>query len=294
MKKSLIVLSALAFTSLSALAGGPEMAPPPPPPCFDGFYIGAGIGFQALNFNTRNAFLFIDDFNPDDGEASALIAQSNNGAGIDVSGTFFAGYGLTFWDQQAYAGLEGWLTVSDISNRSRNFSSTFIPNSDVEDVSQIDVATDIKQTLNTVAGGLDFRLGWLITPTTLIYGKVGVGWDSVRTRIRTFVAEFDGDGDQFDTTGSDLSRSRTRDITAFRAGGGIEQCINQDWSIRADYTWSDYGTHRFDRSFGEDVIDTGNQPPPIDTDFFRADAFRTNITKNEVYFSLVYRLNTLF
>jgi outer membrane immunogenic protein len=62
------------------------------------------------------------------------------------------------------------------------------------------------------------RLGWLVTPTTLFYGTGGV--------------TYAGFGDGFN---SDTFRA-----WGWSAGGGVEQKLGSNWSVRVEYRFTDF------------------------------------------------------
>jgi len=75
------------------------------------------------------------------------------------------------------------------------------------------------------------RIGWLIRPNTMLYGLAG--W--------TF-AHFDTDNQFLGVTGFDADE--------LSVGTGIEKKIGPDWSIRAEYRFTDFGEtdERFNRN----------------------------------------------
>ena len=69
----------------------------------------------------------------------------------------------------------------------------------------------------TVAG----RAGMLVTPTVLVYAVAGWSWSKA---------------------GFELDKDPSGPVSGPTIGGGIEALLQQNWSIRGEYRWTDFGS----------------------------------------------------
>ncbi len=101
--------------------------------------------------------------------------------------------------------------------------------------------------------GIQARPGVLISPSTLLFGTIGVSCARVDCRYEALF-ENPAAAISFDKS---ISSHSTR--AALRVGGGLEYHLFCDWHLRADYVYTDY--RDIDMS-GERSFDAG---PPIGT-----------------------------
>ncbi|MEJ0096243.1 MAG: outer membrane protein [Methylocella sp.] len=201
-------VGAVALAGSAFAADLPSRAPPPvylpPVPIFTwtGFYIGAQVGYA---WGTSNGNIG-DNF----GDFSSL-SVSNSG----VIGGGHVGYNLQL--NQFVVGLEGSVDGSSLSKTFSGFVSEngifpgFAPPVTVH--SSVDV-------MGSVRGRLGYA--W---DRVLIYATGGVAFAGVNSSISTPFG--------FD------SASSTR--VGWTVGGGLEYAITNNWSIRAEYRYSDFG-----------------------------------------------------
>jgi len=87
------------------------------------------------------------------------------------------------------------------------------------------------------------RLGYLVTPTTQIYGVGGVSWLDMDATINCTGPGVCG------TNGiAPFSQTNSTTRAGFTVGGGIEAMLWGNWRGHLEYRYSDYGT--FSTSFG--------------------------------------------
>ena len=91
--------------------------------------------------------------------------------------------------------------------------------------------------LGTVRG----RLGWLVTPTFLIYGDGGLAYGGVRgsTNVHAFFTPGGPHSDFNSWTDASGSRSTTR--VGWTAGDGVEWMFIPNWSLKVEYLYYDLG-----------------------------------------------------
>jgi outer membrane immunogenic protein len=83
------------------------------------------------------------------------------------------------------------------------------------------------------------RLGWLATPSFLIYGTGGLAYGGVKasTNISQTLFNFGGVENPPNSV-SGISQTRT----GWTAGGGFEWMLAQQWSFKAEYLYYDLGS----------------------------------------------------
>jgi len=251
MKKSLIAISLLTLGSTAALAGGPDILPAPPPPAFNGFYAGIGIGTDQANFrydqlSTTSVITAVGPLVIVPGTDLSLATSARLYAG-NVFGQFQLGFGGTFSDWM-YAGVEGYIKGG---SRLSSTLNTAVVGPVVPAVVGVapaftpTLAVSTRFRLNQWEPGINGRLGFLLEPRTMIFGLVGVGFNKVRTTTTvtgTGAVLLPAVGPIGPAT--TLVASSNRSQAAWRVGGGFERMVNDNWSLRADYTYSSYGNNR--------------------------------------------------
>ncbi|WP_292533547.1 outer membrane beta-barrel protein [Methylocystis sp.] len=245
MKKSLSAVAlALALTGPALAADlphykAPPPPPPPPPPMWTGFYVGlnAGGGW-ASSTNTRITSAPIYNpagFNPDIVlraalSGSALIGGNNNGGFL---GGGQIGYNWQFYNGAVVAGVE-----ADIQGIASNNSSRTAWNAVVT------LNGDPLSTVYNVSNRLDYigtvrgRLGWLFTPTFLLYGTGGLAYGGVQSSVSMLQFRDVGLGSQlFGLTSGAFSDTRV----GWTVGGGVEWMFWPNWSAKVEYLYYDLG-----------------------------------------------------
>ena len=217
MRRQILLASVGVAIAGSAFAADlPSRAPPPvylpPPPIFTwtGFYIGGQVGYA---WGTgANQF---DGFLPD----GTIIATSAGGTPNGVIGGGNVGYNYQI--NQWVLGLEGTVDGTSLSNT----AVAAFP----------DGSTLSAHTTADIQGSIRGRLG-VAWDRALIYATGGVAFGGFNTNV-TLSDPTDG----FVVTGS---RSNTR--VGWTVGGGIQYAITNNWSVRAEYRFTDFGTIRQD------------------------------------------------
>jgi outer membrane protein OmpA-like peptidoglycan-associated protein len=82
--------------------------------------------------------------------------------------------------------------------------------------------------LGTVRG----RLGWLPTPSWLIYGTGGFAYGQINSSTLT----------SFSSAGDTYSGRASSNKSGWTAGGGTEYAINPQWSLKLEYLYVDLGS----------------------------------------------------
>lgn len=222
--KRIMLLPLLVMCSKSLLAGGPGPIQIDSVPSFKGPYLGVGVdGVFPLyhaqvdtRITARLPYL------------SEVNSNSNIGAN-DVFGNIFGGYGFVF--NSFYVGPEVYFSAgrrpaADLTIQALN---TF-PN---ELLSTYTMAK-----LNAWEVGVDGRLGWVATPATLLFIRLGAAFNNIALNSNT-TAYTDG---TFVPETKLLNYTTSKSLVGFRAGTGLEQKLTPSLSVRADYVYTYYGT----------------------------------------------------
>jgi outer membrane immunogenic protein len=100
-------------------------------------------------------------------------------------------------------------------------------------------------------GSLRGRIGYLITPTWLVYATGGVAWQQIDINA-TCTGSF------FNSSWCVAPRNETASTTrtGWTVGGGIETLLWNNWLLRAEYRYADYGSinHTFFAGSGIDEV----------------------------------------
>lgn len=236
MKFGLIIASGLVFTSLTAIAGGPE--PIIPPPCYVGPYIGGGagteIGFFNIDSNTG-----IDTASP---LGTFTFSNRSHVSNQAVLGTLTLGWGFRFFNN-FYFGPELWGNAANIEGSTHNISNNLIP-----PAPGVSISTGNRIRLSDFSGGIDGRFGYVWNQSHLIYGRAGAAFSSLKLFTTSKISEVDYS-----------LGSKTKSVTGWRAGGGLEECISIDWSIRGDYIFTHYGSISKDSRIAPSVATISNR-----------------------------------
>jgi opacity protein-like surface antigen len=179
-----------------------------------GIYIGGQIGYAwgAGNFNET----LIDPV------TGTLINTSVGGKPNGVIGGAHVGYNLQI--NQWVIGLEGTVDGTSLSNTAVAFFPVAFRGS-----------TLTAQTTADIQGSIRGRLG-IAWDRVLIYGTGGVAFGGFNTDVS--IAAPNARVPFF------ASRNFSNTRVGWTAGGGIEYAITNNWSIRTEYRFSDFGTVR--------------------------------------------------
>jgi outer membrane immunogenic protein len=254
MKKTLSVAAlAIALTGSAFAADLPHYKaplppPPPPPPLWTGFYVGLNAGGTWANSNRltlTNAPFVID---PAAGlvaigpaTAAALgasgIFSTSNSAGFIGGGQI--GYNWQFYNGAALAGIEA--DIQGIANsRSTNTYFTGVPVTAGGFVAGFNAFQGIAVSKNLdYIGTVRGRLGWLFTPTLLVYGTGGLAYGGVQTSFNVMGAPI---ASPTPFTGWFAASSFSDTRVGWTAGGGLEWMFMPRWSAKVEYLYYDLGT----------------------------------------------------
>jgi outer membrane immunogenic protein len=249
MSRKLLLASAgaIALTGSAAMAAEPPVYPPPPIFTWTGPYIGGQIGYA---WGTDNTSLFASN--------STHFADSTfDSSPRGVIGGAHVGYNLQI--DQWVVGLEGTVDGTSLSQTVVAPFSGNIPAGSITRLASWDIQ-----------GSFRGRVG-VAFDRALIYATGGVAFGGFNATFSNGIAE------KFLPVGSTSIFSSTR--LGWTVGSGIEYAMTNNWSVRAEYRYTDFGTFTdspFADSFTGGWVATANH----------------HITQNLVQIGFSYKFDT--
>jgi outer membrane immunogenic protein len=252
MRKVLILLAALAL-------GGPVFAAdmatkmpveaPPPAPAFSwtGFYGGLSLGARLADNVWTTTHL------------GPIAMAAGISPGLDAVQPFdstaarFGGYAGYNWQVTST-----WIFGVEVDTGWANNRKTKVAIPGTTHLLVLGVPTsavtggDTSSVSESWDGSIRARLGFLITPTTLLYGTGGPAWQTVEGGAICVVNATFSSVCTFPLVVTTHSESFTTTKAGWTVGGGVEQMIWNNWLLRAEYRYADFGSlnHEF---FSSDI-----------------------------------------
>ena len=226
-----------------------DMAPAPlytkepvvaPPASWTGFYLGGGIGFRSANVSeqtlsaSRGArFVNGDLMDP----VTCTFTSCGTTSSLDHTAFRFSPYFGYNWQiaPQWLVGLEG-----DVGFGSKTSTINGVPLPGAGLFSIDNVSGDSFSVKTSWDASARARVGFLATPSLLVYATGGAAWQRVEaTSICGIKNPFFGCGlpNTFSSTVTDTTTK-----PGFTIGGGIETMVDGHWLVRAEVRYSDFGT----------------------------------------------------
>jgi outer membrane immunogenic protein len=194
---------------------------PVPVNSWTGFYFGANGGYGWSNTGARSIHIFHSGGSPNPAGPYSY--------GLDESGAFGGGQvGFNYQLSRFVAGIEADLQRSDIKGHSHTSFASQLPNAAAYDYNPSKEADWF--------GTARLRLGWLLTPQTLIYATGGAAFGKVAYDARYIFT------DPACCIGSFGLAKASETATGFVAGGGVEYALSPAWSLKAEYQYVDLGS----------------------------------------------------
>lgn len=204
-----VILGALSSGALAAdlpNTKGPPAFPPPPVFTWTGVYIGGQAGYQ---WGANNPSF---DLAPGDifvGYPPGSVSQ-----GVVGGGHIGYNYQLSpFEIGQVVIGIEGDVEGTSYAGTGLDPTSTFFHTTNI-----------------AIEGSVRGRIGWA-WDRVLIYGTGGVALASIRNTAGI-------------AAGPTLF-SQTDGRVGWTVGGGVEYALDQNWTIRGEYRYTNYGDYDF-------------------------------------------------
>jgi outer membrane immunogenic protein len=216
-------------------------APPPahtnaPAPIaygWSGFYLGAGVGARSSQVDgdvTQDSINSFHSCAPGDFFPSCSGASLNDTA-FRISP--YLGYNYQFATQWL-AGIEGDV---GFGSKTTTLANAFYPNTGISNFSGHD-SFAVKTGWDASLRG---RLGFLVTPSFLVYGTGGAAWQHIEatSTCSTIITNISV-CDPGLLAPSVITDSATK--LGWTVGAGIETMLSQNWIVRGEYRYADFGT----------------------------------------------------
>jgi outer membrane immunogenic protein len=257
MRRQFLLASVGAIAIAGSAFAAEPLPPPPPPPIFSwtGLYLGVQVGYAwDQDSITSTSAVPTTATVP-----THLFVSSLSDSPDGVIGGLHLGYNLQI--NQWVAGIEG--TVDGTSATETRFgalgfaSALGVPHS------------PILATLNeysAVQGSIRLRAG-IAFDRVLLYATGGAAFAGISTDYSTGTPVF-------------LQESDSKTRSGWTVGGGIQYAVTNNWSIRAEYRYSDFG-HTIDYPFAVLIS-------PFDLL-----SVQHHVTQNQVQFGISYKFDTL-
>lgn len=282
MKKLAYAVAALALTAGSALAadlpsrkGPPILPPPPPPPMWTGFYAGLNAGYAFgtnSNYQSSQFGPYGGGFNgtgPIGGPVAGLLngflgGINNIGApGLAQSGSasltqsgFIGGGQIGYnyqWGSNFVIGFETDIQGTGIRGSSQTAGAATITTPLLGGL--VGLSTTAIGS-NSVQAGVDWlgtvrgRIGYLVTPTMLLYGTGGFTYGGVYAHVNSTAMNTNAISLTIPGLGA-LGASITQPFvgggsvsqinTGWNVGGGVEWLFMENWSLKAEAIYYNLG-----------------------------------------------------
>jgi opacity protein-like surface antigen len=149
------------------------------------------------------------------------------------------GYGKWIPHTSFYLGLELFGNLSQRHADSSPNANYTLPPGFVDSVNA-NLDTDSHVKLDDAEWGLDLRPGFMLTPRTLFYGRVGMAFNHMQLKSSADLnLTAPGVGNN---ASSSIFVKDSKNVTALRLGAGLEQLITPHIAINADYIYTNYGS----------------------------------------------------
>jgi len=179
---------------------------------FSGFYAGLQAGM-----NSTTGSLKIDHFRASGADEASSVFSGKPGDKSFVGG-LFGGYGLGI-GSCTYVGFEAYLNFSNENNKL---------------LDQTDMSLDYRHFKITakknLSGGAKVRLGYTITPQTLIF--VGLGLEVAKWQLKCENVQTENP-----QTGIEIVTKKNRSLASFAPSIGLEAFLTKNLFVRGEYTY---------------------------------------------------------
>ncbi|KJC48992.1 outer membrane beta-barrel protein [Bradyrhizobium sp. LTSP857] len=197
------------------------------PSSWTGAYAGLGLGARAARTDLIATSETVGGF-PFDLTERANTRPFDNTA---FRASPYAGYLWQFAPQWT-AGIEGDFGFADSTTTRGGFTSIFLADSQ-EPGESLSIRSKWDASLRA-------RLGYLVSPQTMLYATAGVAWQNVELTSTCVSVSCNG---FFGVSPGIVSASTTK--AGWTVGGGLETVLWGNWLARAEYRYADYGKASF-------------------------------------------------
>lgn len=220
-----------ALVSAADMGASPRKAPPPPLPSWTGSYLGIDAGLQSTrtDLETLNVSAVGNLFAPVAFNPNGATKLPYDGTGGRIAG--FVGYNWQM-SPQWVVGLESDLGWSD--------NKTTIDGVAVPALLCCATASFSSNVRTTWDASIRGRIGYLVTPSTLLYLTGGAAWQRFE-ETSSCGAPFCAPAAPPALTFTPFSSTSAFTKAGWTLGGGTEVMLWPSWTLRAGYRYADLG-----------------------------------------------------
>jgi len=159
--------------------------------------------------------------------SNLVTSHSSNQSNIESSTTRLSGLIGNNWrlSQSVYGGVEADFGVGDSEKSQTLPGGYYLAGAQLTDPPTVSVK-------NQWDASLRLRLGFLATPSTMLYGTAGYAWQSLRVNANCSASS------GFCTWSHDETASKV--VSGWTAGVGMEHKLQKNVALRLEYRYSDY------------------------------------------------------
>ena len=255
MKKLLLSSAALVAFAGSALAADlpsrkAPVAPPAPVPMWTGFYAGLNAGYNwGTNSNARSTVYAVNAAGQPQVDAGAVMSgyRGVTQSGFIGGAQFGYNYQGFMW-QNLVLGLETDISGTGIRGNTYTRGYSTLGSSQSNGATTFNAGLDY---LGTVRG----RVGYLWTPTLLMYGTAGFAYGGAYANVGQVAYQAVGTGNN---TWEGAGRQNQL-LTGWTAGGGMEWMFLPNWTLNGAALYWDLGNMNIN-TVGTGIVGTGGSP----------------------------------
>jgi outer membrane immunogenic protein len=249
-----------------------------PPSSWTGLYLGIGLGLRASRTDDTTTSATI--------AVPASPATPINLAGLATSepldGTSFRAAPYLGFNWQVaprwVVGIEGDLGIGNQTTTLGGFEFA-------SPVLALSLAGDGFAVKTTWDASVRGRLGFLVTPGTLVYATGGAAWQHFEETSTCIAQGFCTGVNQFPAiTPALISNSVTK--TGWTVGGGVETALWGNWFLRGEYRYADFGTASFNETRTGILLGA-----PLPNTLLAADTFNIALRTHTATVGLAYKLD---
>lgn len=263
--KKILSLAFLTLSAGAALAadlpsqkGPPMLPPPPPPPLWTGFFVGLNAGGTWSASNNVHTIAYPGACNAFacPGTSFYYAGLATGSAGGSSSG--FIGGGQIGYNWQFFNSFVGGVEADIQGVASSQSDGSFWNGADVFGVGTFGSMIRTSRSLDYI-GTVRGRLGWLFTPTLMVYGTGGLAYGgvTVNSGVSQYVLAPPGLAASVLPSFGSGAFADTR--VGWTVGGGLEWLFWPNWSAKVEYLYYDLGSVNY--SISPLVANTVFLPP---------------------------------
>jgi len=239
-----------------------------PNPGFNGYYGGLGAGVMRTESKISTSATSSYENYYDDNNQLAL-SQS----GVEVhkytgTGALYVGFGHFINNSDFYLAGEIFANWAHRKNTLDNWAYHQSPDDD-EDFESLSTATSVQ--LNNGEMGIDIRPGYLIDTNTMVYARLGLAFNKVKTTTGSTFSFTDMRSSPFSVYNSSLNQSNRHSKTGARIGIGLEHMVSDRLAVTADYIYTYYGKSNTTGVGNTTTIVNGGEDGPETVQFINID-----------------------